>query len=91
MPRREPEARASRPTAPRGPVRAYLHRFFTSWVAEDPAPTYSALDRADGIGQVPDPVSEPVVAVPESVEVARHVPGEDRSRSRSAVGGRAGL
>lgn len=89
MSRREPEDRASRPTAPRGPVRAYLHRFFTSWVAEDPEPTYSRLDRCDGIGQVPDPVSEPAVQVPESVEVAGHVPGADRTRS--SVGGRAGL
>lgn len=28
-------------------VRAYVRRFFTSWVAEDPEPTYSTLDRAD--------------------------------------------
>jgi hypothetical protein len=70
-------------------VRAYLHRFFTSWVAEDPEPTYSHLDRCDGIGQVPDPVTEPAVQVPESVEVAQHVPGGDRTRS--TVGGRAGL
>lgn len=88
MSRREPEDRASRPTAPRGPVRAYLHRFFTSWVAEDPEPTYSRLDRCDGIGQVPDPVTEPLVQVPESVEVAEHVLGDDRTRS--AVAGRAG-
>ena len=91
MSRREPEDRASRPTAPRGPVRAYLHRFFTSWVAEDPDPTYSRLDIADGIGQVPDPVSQPAVPVPESVEVAEHVPGGDRTHNRSTVGGRAGL
>ncbi|GAA3709912.1 hypothetical protein GCM10022204_30280 [Microlunatus aurantiacus] len=91
MSRPEPEGRASRPISPRGPVRAYLHRFFTSWVAEDPDPTYSRLDRCDGIGQVPDPVTEPAVAVPESVEVAEHVPGGERTPSRSAVGGRAGL
>ena len=89
MSRHEPGGRTSRPTAPRGPVRAYLHRFFTSWVAEDPEPTYSRLDRCDGIGQVPDPVTEPVVQVPESVEVSQHVPGGERTRS--TVGGRAGL
>jgi hypothetical protein len=81
--------RTGRPDARRGPVRAYLHRFFTSWVAEDPDPTYSTLDRSDGLGQVPDPVCEPRVAVPESAEVAEHVPGADRTRS--SVGGRAGL
>lgn len=25
----------------------YLHRFLTQWFAEDPEPTYSALDRMD--------------------------------------------
>ena len=81
--------RESDRTGRRGPVRAYLHRFFTSWVAEDPEPTYSTLDRSDGLGQVPDPVCEPRVAVPESVEVAEHDQGADRTRS--SVGGRAGL
>lgn len=89
MSRRESADRAGRPAPRRGPVRAYLHRFFTSWVAEDPEPTYSTLDRSDGLGQVPDPVCEPRVPVPESVEVAEHVPGADRTRS--SVGGRAGL
>ncbi len=32
----------------RSRVRAYLKRFRTQWVADDPEPTYSALDRADG-------------------------------------------
>jgi len=81
MSRRESVDRTGRPAPRRGPVRAYLHRFFTSWVAEDPDPTYSTL--------VPDPVCEPRVAVPESAEVAEHVPGADRTRS--SVGGRAGL
>jgi len=89
MSRREPVDRVSSPTDRRGPVRAYLHRFFTSWVAEDPDPCYSSLDDCDGLGQVPDPICQPRVVVPESVEVAEHVPGADRTRS--AVGGRSGL
>ena len=89
MSRREPVDRVSEPADRRGPVRAYLHRFFTSWVAEDPDPCYSSLDESDGLGQVPDPVCQPRVAVPESVEVADHVPGADRTRS--TVGGRVGL
>ena len=50
------QTRARGPGAPsrrRGPLHAYLHRFFTCWVAEDPDPAYSALDRSDGLGQVP--------------------------------------
>ena len=89
MSRRKPVDRAGRPAGGRGPVRSYLHRFFTSWVAEDPDPGYSKLDECDGLGQVPDPVCQPRVPVPESVEVAQHVPGTDRTRS--SVGGRAGL
>ncbi len=84
MSRREPVDQACR-----GPVRAYLHRFFTCWVAEDPDPGYSGLDRCDGLGEVPDPVCEPRIFVPESAEVAEYVPGGERSRS--SVGGRAGL
>jgi hypothetical protein len=88
MSRREPVDQAGRP-AGRGPVRAYLRRFFTSWVAEDPDPGYSVMDRRDGLGEVPDPVCEPKVQVPESVEVAEHVAGADRTGR--TVGGRAGL
>ena len=51
-------------------ARAYLRRFFTSWVAEDPRPEYSTLDRADGLGLVPDPVCTPRAPLPESAEVA---------------------
>jgi len=89
MSRREPVDRASGPIEHRGPVRAYLRRFFTSWVAEDPDPGYSVMDRRDGLGEIPDPVCEPKVQVPESVEVAEHVAGADRSGR--TVGGRAGL
>jgi len=31
-------------------TRTYLERFFTSWVTDDPEPTYSELDRCDGLG-----------------------------------------
>ena len=76
-------------------VRAYLRRFFTSWVAEDPSPEYSKLDRADGLGLVPDPVCTPRVPVPESAEVAAHTwdgaAAQSRAGDRSMVGGRAGL
>ena len=89
MSRPEPVDRAGRPADRRGPVRAYLHRFFTCWVAEDPDPGYSKLDECDGLGEVPDPVCQPRFAVPESAEVAEHVPGAERTRS--SVGGRAGL
>ena len=89
MSRREPVERVSSPNHRRGPVRSYLHRFFTSWVAEDPDPCYSSLDESDGLGQVPDPVCQPRVVVPESVEVAEHVQSPDRTRN--TVGGRAGL
>lgn len=34
-----------------GSLAAYLRRFFTSWVAADPDPQYSGLDRADGLGR----------------------------------------
>lgn len=67
-----------------GPVRAYLRRFFTSWVAEDPEPTYSSLDLEDGLGQPRDPVCRPRTPVPESPEVAGH------ARPVVRVGGRAG-
>jgi hypothetical protein len=89
MSRREPVNRAGRPGGHRGPVRAYLHRFFTCWVAEDPDPRYSAMDRSDGLGEVPDPVCEPKIFVPESAEVAEQEPGAERSRN--SVAGRAGL
>ena len=89
MSRREPVVRAGRPADGPGPVRSYLRRFFTCWVAEDPDPCYSTMDRCDGLGEVPDPVCEPRVVVPESAEVAEHVPGTDWTRS--SVGGRAGL
>lgn len=48
---------------------AYLRRFFTSWVAEDPDPQYSALDLADGIDRSPDPLTEPRVEYSPSAEV----------------------
>ena len=88
MSRREPKDPAVDPTRRRGRLRAYLHRFVTSWVAEDPEPSYSQLDRRDGLGEEPAP-SQADQAVPESEEVAEHVPGLDRTRR--AVGGRAGL
>ena len=69
MSRREPEPPTEGPEERPGRLRAYLHRFFTSWVAEDPEPTYSKLDRSDGLGEVPDPVCEPGVELPESPEV----------------------
>lgn len=96
MSRHEPEARAIGPKRRPGRVRAYLHRFFTSWVADDPDPTYSSLDRADGIGQVPDPVSQPRVQLPESPEVAHHASTGARrdsapaGRTDNAVAGRSG-
>ena len=31
---------------------AYLRRFLTLWVAEEPDPVYSWLDRSEGLGQV---------------------------------------
>jgi len=31
---------------------AYLRRFLTLWVAEEPDPVYSSLDRCDGLGRV---------------------------------------
>jgi hypothetical protein len=97
MSRPESEARTGGPEERRGRFRAYLRRFFTSWVADDPDPTYSSLDRSDGLGQVPDPVSEPRVQLPESPEVAHQVRSEDRTdipvtdrSSHSAVAGRSG-
>ena len=68
-----------------GRVRAYLRRFFTSWVAEDPTPEYSTLDRADGLGQVPDPVCTPRVALPESAEVAAQSHRDDEDVREVAV------
>lgn len=81
----EPETRAPEPEG-RSRVRAYLHRFFTSWVAEDPDPTYSDLDRSDGLGQVPDPVCTPRVQLPESAEVASETARTDQARWVSARG-----
>lgn len=82
MSRREPTGRSVElGTGAR--VRAYVHRFFTCWVAEDPQPTYSALDLDDGLGQVPDPVCQPRVQVPESAEVAGYVFG----RGKAVAGG----
>lgn len=78
MPRREPVHRDER-AARTARVRAYLRRFFTSWVAEDPDPTYSALDRSDGLGQVPDPICQPRTPVAESAEVSAHASGEDKT------------
>ena len=75
-------------------VRAYLRRFFTSWVAEDPAPEYSKLDRADGLGMVPDPVCTPRAPLPESAEVvAQHRVDEgapEPADTRSLAMGRVG-
>lgn len=91
---RVPVGENRRPNARSARVRAYLRRFFTCWVAEDPDPAYSALDRSDGLAQVPDPVCTPRVQVPESWEVAAHISSAHISsadRSRSTVGGRAGL
>lgn len=103
MSTRKPAHRAD-PEMPTGRVRAYLRRFFTSWVADDPDPSYSALDRSDGLGQVPDPICQPRAQLAESCEVSRHVSGggdETRSgadqtlpgadQARRAVGGRVGL
>jgi hypothetical protein len=81
-----PTDRASGPDGRRRRLRAYLRRFFTSWIAEDPDPTYSTLDRGDGLGQVPDPVCQPRTQLPESAEVTEHVWSADRTRS--TVGGR---
>ena len=50
--RRSPEPR-------RGGLRAYLRRFFTSWVAEDPDADILGAGPPDGLGEVPDPVCEP--------------------------------
>lgn len=76
-------------------VRAYLRRFFTSWVADDPTPEYSTLDRADGLGMVPDPVCTPRTVLPESAEVSAQRqagdPAQDVSGARSMAVGRAGL
>ena len=78
-------------------VRAYLRRFFTSWVAEDPEPEYSKLDRADGLDLVPDPVCTPRLRVPESPEVAAQGYGDEdddiaasAGSARIMAGGRAG-
>lgn len=77
-----------------GRVRAYLRRFFTSWVAEDPTPEYSTLDRADGLGLVPDPVCTPRLVLPESAEVAAQSRDDEVVRdvagARSMAVGRAG-
>ena len=83
MSRHEPTARPGDPGT--GRVRAYLTRFFTCWVAEDPTPAYSSLDRADGLGQSPDPICEPRVQIPESQEVCDHV--ADRLGGRAVAGG----
>ena len=76
-------------------VRAYLHRFFTSWVADDPMPQYSTLDRADGLGMVPDPVCTPRTPLPESAELVaqRRVDEVETgvSGTPSLAVGRAGL
>lgn len=77
-----------------GRVRAYLRRFFTSWVAEDPTPAYSKLDRADGLGLVPDPVCTPRLVLPESAEVVarkRNEVAPDVARAETMAAGRAGL
>lgn len=86
---REPVDRADRPGPRHGRLRTYLHRFFTCWVSEDPDPTYSPLDRSDGLGQEHDPICQPRVQLPESSEVVAHVRSADRARS--VVGGRVGL
>jgi hypothetical protein len=70
MSRREP--RAERPEPRGGGLRASLHRFFTSWVADDPEPDYSSFDRADGLGAEPDPMTTPRNQLPESDEVLTH-------------------
>lgn len=69
MSRREPHSGCDGPPTRGERARAYLRRFFTSWVAEDPDPTYSPLDRADGLDQDPDPVATPRHQLPESDEV----------------------
>jgi hypothetical protein len=80
MSRREPEHR----------VRSYLRRFFTSWVADDPEPGYSSLDRSDGLGQRPDPICEPRTQLPESAEVVEHTQsGEPSEQSQDAVAARS--
>jgi hypothetical protein len=81
MSRREPTGSSGHPSAR---VRAYLRRFVTCWVAEDPDPVYSPLDHADGLGQVPDPICEPRVQLPESAEVAAY----QVHRGRPVVGRR---
>lgn len=96
MSRRDAESRTDGPTEHRGRLRAYLTRFFTSWVAEDPEPTYSSLDLADGLDQDPDPVTHPRVQLPESPEVSRQARTEDQpdgavaDQHDGAVAGRRG-
>jgi hypothetical protein len=57
------------PTAPTGRPQArrrsaYLRRFLTLWVAEEPDPRYSWLYRRDGLGRVTDGGLEPREANP---------------------------
>lgn len=77
-------------------TRAYLRRFFTCWVSEDPEPSYSHLDLRDGLGECE---CHGEVARLESrsrqderpgplAEPATHQPGH---RVPIKVGGRAGL
>lgn len=79
---RDPETRdlgepALSPPRAGGRLRAYLRRLLTNWVADDPDPTYSTLDRCDGLGETP--VGSPV---PVSPEVSEH-----SSWAGRAVGG----
>jgi hypothetical protein len=86
MSRLEPTGQPGNPGA--GRVRAYLTRFFTCWVAEDPAPTYSSLDLADGLAQDPDPICQPREQIPESVEVSGYLEGRFGGRVGSPGGSR---
>lgn len=85
MPSRDAEPQTDGQADQRGRLRAYLTRFFTSWVAEDPNPTYSSLDLADGLGQDHDPVCQPCVQVPESAEVSQQARTPGRPDAAMAV------
>lgn len=83
MSRSEPPTTADTHTTRGSRVRAYLRRFFTCWVTDDPQPTYSALDRADGVDQSPDPVTTPRRQRPESSEVYAYEAHEAREEQAS--------
>lgn len=83
MSRREPPPRGDGPRTRGQRARAYLRRFFTSWVADDPEPEYSSLDRSDGLDQDPDPVTTPRRQLPESAEVHTYGTHEEQVSEES--------